>query len=86
MDTQGHGAGANIASGTRQATSPLRPRGAQLAPLMSTREVAEHLNVKPARIYELARRRQIPHLKIGHTLRFRPAEIEAWLDDCARPA
>jgi len=44
-------------------------------------QVAEFLNVRPLRIYELVYARQIPFTKIGlRQLRFDPATIRQWVD------
>ena len=49
--------------------------------LWTVNEVAEFLNVRPVRIYELVYAREIPFTKIGRRhLRFDPAAIRSWLD------
>lgn len=43
-------------------------------------DLAEHLKVSPATIYDWVHQRVIPYQKIrGRLLRFRPSEIEKWL-------
>ena len=55
--------------------------------LWTVEQVAEFLNVRPLRIYELVQRRQIPYSKIGpRQLRFDPATIRQWLDARSTPA
>lgn len=55
--------------------------------LWTVEQVAEFLNVRPLRIYELVQRRQIPFSKIGpRQLRFDPATIRQWLDARSTPA
>jgi excisionase family DNA binding protein len=50
-------------------------------PLWSVRDVAEFLNVRVLRVYELVHARQIPFLKVGpRQLRFDPLVIRQWLD------
>ena len=50
--------------------------------LWTTQDVAEFLNVRPTRIYELVFARQIPFIKVGpRQLRFDPNVIQQWLDD-----
>ena len=52
-----------------------------MSSLWTTKEVADFLNVRPLRIYELVYARQIPFTKIGRRqLRFDPAAIQQWLD------
>jgi len=44
-------------------------------------QVADFLNVRPLRVYELVHRRQIPFIKIGRRqLRFDPVAIQSWLE------
>lgn len=55
--------------------------------LWTVEQVAEFLNVRPLRIYELVQTRQIPFSKIGaRQLRFDPATIHQWLDARSTPA
>jgi len=52
-------------------------------PLWGVAEVAAYLGVHPQTVREMARKRQIPFIKLGGrtaAYRFRPASIEAWLD------
>ncbi len=52
-----------------------------MSPLWTVNEVADFLNVRPLRIYELVQARQIPFTKVGlRQLRFDPAAIRQWLD------
>jgi excisionase family DNA binding protein len=49
--------------------------------MWTVKQVAEFLNVRPLRIYELVSARQIPFTKVGlRQLRFDPAAIRQWLD------
>ena len=49
--------------------------------MWTVKQVAEFLNVRPLRIYELVYARQIPFTKIGfRQLRFDPTAIRQWLD------
>jgi len=44
-------------------------------------QVADLLNVRPSRVYDLVQNRQIPFIKIGRRqFRFDPAAIQEWLD------
>jgi excisionase family DNA binding protein len=42
--------------------------------------VARYLSVSVRHIRRLVADRRIPHHKVGHLLRFDPAEIDVWLD------
>jgi len=49
--------------------------------MWTVQEVAQFLNVRPMRVYELVHARQIPFTKVGpRQLRFDPAAIRQWLD------
>jgi len=54
-------------------TNPLLPR------LLTAQLVAEYLDLPLWRVYELAREGQIPHIRIGRSLRFDPNAVSAWL-------
>ena len=47
--------------------------------LWTAEQLAEFLNVKRRRIYELVREGRMPSIRIGRTLRFDPGQIQAWL-------
>ncbi len=53
-------------------------------PLMSLAEVAVRLGVSQRHIRRLVAERRIPFIKWGHLLRFDPAEIRTWIDECRR--
>ena len=58
-----------------------------MSSLWTVQEVAQFLNVRPLRIYELVRDRQIPFTKVGlRQLRFDPAAIRQWLEARSTPA
>lgn len=57
---------------TRAAYTP-RPR------LLSMKEVAERLNTSQRHVRRLVEERRIPHLKVGHFIRFDPDELDGWL-------
>ena len=56
--------------------------------LWTTRQVAEYLHVSTRQVYELAKRGQLPAVRMpsarGQTgvLRFRPEDVEAWVEWC----
>ena len=48
--------------------------------LMSIKDVADFLQLNETTIYSWAQQGNLPGFKLGRTWRFRPSEIEAWLD------
>jgi len=44
-------------------------------------EAAELLGISAWSIYDLARRREIPHIKLGRRVLFRRTSLLAWLDE-----
>lgn len=48
--------------------------------LLSTKEVAEILNVRPGTVQDYCERREIPFYKLGSKLRFKKEEVERWLE------
>ena len=61
------------------ATTTPKPR-----PLMRLPDVAARLGVNHRYVRRLVAERRIPFIKLGHLLRFDPAELEAWLDGSRR--
>lgn len=55
------------------------PLGGLSEPLLSAAEVAELLGVRPSSVYEYARTRQLPHVRIGRHVRFVRSDLESWL-------
>jgi excisionase family DNA binding protein len=47
---------------------------------LTVREVAELLNLSQREIYKLAAMNQIPHFKIGSSVRFDPSTVLVWLE------
>jgi len=45
------------------------------------REVAERLKLRPQTIRLWVQKNEIPHYRIRKNVRFRPAEIEKWIED-----
>lgn len=54
-------------------------------PLMDIEAVAAQLAVTVRHIRRLVSERRIPYLKVGHLVRFDPAEVATWLDAARRP-
>ena len=58
-------------------------RAAQPESLMTVAELAKYLRMTPSTVYRMVEREQIPTLHLGvrrRSLRFRMADITAWLD------
>jgi excisionase family DNA binding protein len=47
--------------------------------LMTPAETAEYLRVRPSWVYEAARGRRLPHVKVGRHLRFLREDLDAWI-------
>lgn len=48
--------------------------------LLSVKQVAEIINIKPSTIYAWAELGKIPHVKLNGTLRFRLEDIQSWIE------
>lgn len=54
------------------------------AGLLTAREVADQLGFMPATVLRWAGSGQLPSIKVGRAVRFRQAEIDAWLEQQER--
>ena len=54
---------------------------ANIEPLWTTQDVARYLRVKPATVLALARKKEIPAIRVGRVYRFRRSEIVHWLEE-----
>lgn len=54
--------------------------------LLTVEQAADYLNITDHFVRRLIRERRIPFLKVGRLVRFRRADIEAYLRECAVPA
>jgi excisionase family DNA binding protein len=61
---------------TMQATKPEDPDR-----LLTVDETATILNLRPARVYELARRRVLPAVRVGKYVRVRSRDLQSWIED-----
>jgi excisionase family DNA binding protein len=48
--------------------------------LLTSEELADHLGVTVRHIRRLIAEKRVPYVKVGHFVRFDPAEIAVWLD------
>jgi excisionase family DNA binding protein len=53
--------------------------GSSLADVLTPKEAAALLKVRPSWLYEAARTGRVPYLKLGRHLRFLRSDLEAWL-------
>ena len=59
----------------------LPPAMQGLPPLLTAEEVcAQFRSIGRARLYQLARRGEIPSIKLGRALRFSAPALQAWID------
>ena len=49
--------------------------------LISLKEIAEHLNVKPSTIYAWVNQKRLPYIKIGRLVKFDLRDIDAWIQE-----
>jgi len=47
--------------------------------LLTVKELSELLKISPCTIYRMVCEEYIPHIKIGHSVRFEERAIETWL-------
>lgn len=57
-----------------------------MRPLMNRKEVAEVSGASEAKIKAAVRSRELSHVKLGKLLRFRPEDVEAWINKRRVPA
>ena len=48
--------------------------------IVGAKPIAELLDVKPSRVYDLAQQDLIPHIKLGRQVRFDLDKVIAWLE------
>ena len=51
---------------------------------MTARELAEYLGLSTATVLDWWERGEMPGFKLGRAVRFRPSEVEAWLEGSRR--
>ena len=52
--------------------------------LLTARELADFLALSPATVLDKWERGELPGFKIGTAVRFRPSEVQQWLEGCRR--
>ena len=53
-------------------------------PAWTVKQVAEYLNVDPKVVYRLVQAGELPGFKVGATWRFRPADVDTWIENQKR--
>ena len=52
-------------------------------------DISRYLGIKPSTLYAMVEERSIPHYRVGKLIRFKRAEIDAWMEgnkkDCVAP-
>lgn len=71
-----------IAPAGRRSATPASTSG----DLLTVEQAADLLNITDHFVRRLIRERRISFLKVGRLVRFRRADIEAYLAECAVPA
>lgn len=66
----------------RRSATPVTTSG----DLLTVEQAADYLNITDHFVRRLIRERRIPFLKVGRLVRFRRADIEAYLAACSVPA
>ena len=52
--------------------------------LLTITDISTYLSIKQKTLYAKVESGEIPHYRIGHLIRFRLDDINAWLDGCRR--
>ena len=52
----------------------------QLDPVLTIRETAEYLKLSKSKVYLMVKRKEIPHLKMGKSVRIRQSDLQEWLE------
>ncbi len=61
---------------------PLRSAGTAVRPaVLTVQEAAVYLSISVVTLYRLIRTGDIPHIRVGGSLRFRAADLDGYLDD-----
>ncbi len=49
--------------------------------ILNIDELSDYVKIKKSSLYSKVARREIPHYKIGHLLRFKRSEIDLWVEE-----
>ena len=53
--------------------------------LLTVNELAQHLGISRWTVYRLVRSHELPAVRVGERIRFRPADVDAYLERGAGP-
>jgi len=56
-----------------------------IEPLLTTQQVADLFGTKVAHVRDLEKHMGLPSIRVGNLIRYRPEDIEAWLESRRRP-
>lgn len=59
----------------------VHPTSTALPTLIDMATAAEHLGVSLRHVRRLVAEKRIPYVKVGHFVRFDPAELRRWIDE-----
>jgi excisionase family DNA binding protein len=48
--------------------------------LLKVKEAAKVLSISPSTLYDWVAQGVVPYVRIGGTIRFKPSELQAWID------
>jgi excisionase family DNA binding protein len=51
-----------------------------LKEILNVDELSEYLGIKKSSLYSKVERKEIPHYKIGHLVRFKKSDIDLWME------
>jgi excisionase family DNA binding protein len=51
-----------------------------LKEILNVDELSEYLGIKKSSLYSKVERKEIPHYKIGHLVRFKRSDIDLWME------
>ena len=54
---------------------------ADLRPLLNKREAAARLSISLRKLSDMISANAVPHLRIGHSIRFRPEALDEWVNE-----
>ena len=52
----------------------------QLEPILKVSEVAAYLKLSKSKVYLMVQRNQLPHLKMGKSVRIRKCDLLEWIE------
>jgi excisionase family DNA binding protein len=60
--------------------TPVRSQVERMEPLLTIDSAATFLAVSRRQVYTLLQRERLPHVRVGHRIRFIPADLHAYLE------